>query len=609
MPINLTDSKPIEDKQTLKWLREEINHEEQEKLALMYQIYRKQRQLSDNLFDKWLSQMNGPLIKEIDSFLDNALIDSENTLWEESPMVYPAQITIGAQKSDHPATLNMIEKHIRKTRKRISILRLKPNRYTRNYLANMVDEMSGDRYILVIVEQVETLERTLLETIIDHLAGLLEYSTTEKAMLMICITGSFMKIDTILECTSGARLRKFTEIVQNPVDLLLSLPEELLRQNNLAPKISPTICPLMMQIFLENDCSVTNLRFTYQILQLYHCFTEFALVALTPGDSITSRPQILERIRNDFNIIKQPEGWDWKDSKKMSQIIHDIFKRHNVNHDSMMEQLKCYYILLKDLSEDGWPAYFTELYEEIGQFKDLGHSSRFVDAVTKINRIPIDRLLKRMENCLKSSNGLRYKPEMVQSIVYKYQQKLENNENNPKLVGEFVAELLLHIKKIRNPLDQLFHQTAYYTDLAMAREVITPSYRRSLATKLIDKDSYFGMLYDIISHSPSDICLADLFDEFQDAVKLRVQAKPNEQIERRLTSIKIKETPRKRDRGKSIAPVPAKKMKPNITDDEGLLKAIFIDLIETMDLQKYIRRDLRKSRRGFVARSAWLNVY
>lgn len=261
--------------------------------------------------------------------------------------------------------------------------------------------------------------------------------------------------------------------------------------------------------------------------------------------------------------------------------MHEYFSRDreikdntaaNTYHSYICDQLYYYLELLND-GHGKFPEDVTDLYDELFSHDELGHSVETVDAIKDLVKFPVDRILKRIDLVEKKATQLGrtkvHKPsqknkksrrEDMLHILIEYKEKLINNEDSKEVVSCMRDELLEHIQLLKNPIKQN-HGHIYILKLKNRSCLIR--WLRSDKMNALFRKSYplFEYLHDKIQSSPGHLSKNDLFnDMISDHPKL----------------------------------------------DEGLAKAVFIDLMDGMEQSQLIKWDKRRGNDGgMIQRLVW----
>lgn len=575
---------------------------ERRKLRYLKTLHDYQITDSSEMFNKWLLEDNALLLSELDRFIDESL-DSNEELFKKrkSTFVNVATLILGMQTSDHEAIFRLMQDHIQEKPVEIEVVRIRPGlTHKQKHLIQTDLELVNDKKnILVFIEQSEAIDSGLLDFIISALYDSLKLVDDRRVMAMFCSSGSWNKVGNMLPIAMN-RLGRVYNIVKEPDENIDKNIRRLLFCEDVTCKPDPETLRMLDLIYAERDPSITNMKYMFQ-----HCITEhysniITLATLRRRKELAlllkSKSGLLEALRN-LESIKDPLKplyLDWSDHSAVVDFCVDSIKNLKAYHKFICTQISYYFIMLRDEERQNFPSDLLDLYEELFKYDELSHSPRMFDALSKLISYKREGLLRRIKLCIDSYSEPpeRMKDnEDVHSILETFREKLENNDNyketnmkdsfnqeNKKdvkkdpIVKELVGALLKHVRTLGNPSRLPLSEVVYFNfNISTILKSTMPATRldvRESSLRGQKANNYFNILFSLVYESPEEINMSDLYQDFIQAVE-----ETNENSEQ---------------------------------SNEGLLKAIFIENIDSMVFIGLLRYDTRNSKKGTLKKCMWL---
>lgn len=529
---------------------------------ILAQRYGKFWQESELLFDSWLKKSNEHLLINIEGFIDDTLKSRKNDYFFDAPeTINVATVVLGIQTSDHIPTINMIEKRITEKYSELSIIRLPADLDKKSHLINILEEAGSQKYTFVIVERIETFKHQLLESLILMLSDALRSGQTDSAIIMICMSGSWRNIMQTLPADNMNRIGKVVQLVKDPRGFLEKLPLELLKGTHDDFKIVPHCCFLIDNDFFERNASLDNLKYLYQYAVFEHLSRPVSLLA-SSADVLKKLPKtkLLELLRR-VPSVKKISLKSINPVEFCTRMCAEI----NQNHKYIFNQITYYFNLLRDTTRNNFPSHIQDLYFELFKYNDLGESSDMYNVIERLKHCPPDRVLARInssvENYLDHPEGARYRDLDIFITLRTFELKLNEADDKTAIILDFIKLLHKHVGNLKNPLKFPLHEAVYFDKSLLLRRQALPSTRREALTDFTDESTNFGILYKMIHGSTENISISDLYGDFK--AKLEIE-------------------------------------------NEVIVKAMFLDLVRTMEHHGLIKSDSRSSQRGFIKRLTWL---
>lgn len=576
-----------------------------------HQIFTNHKQKISDLFSEWLQETNCKLLEDITLFIKKSL--SKSTLFVQSGcgFLHTANVILGMPPADYLPTIDSIEQSIIKTQPKLRICRIGRGIFRKSHLLETFNLFEGSKELLVILEQVETIDIPLLKSLIDSLFAFLERKSSNRILILCCMSSSSHTLEKILPLRATTIMNRPTTIVKDPGDVVSSISARILTGCDIPFSLSYQVAHLIQEDFTYNDPSVTNLKYLYEcsIFQHYmrnkHCPKNLATLLL-PREVLTgvlkSEPGLISIIKNLTSISKHIDNINWKNPRSVATFCCDQIQKSRNYHKYLLAQMQYYLDMLMDEMRVGI-CHLTDIYAELAGHDDLGQSTRFVDEINKLQKYPTNSVLKRLDKSTRDREVTKMNKEFkdVHPILVMYKEKLANNDDSKEVVVELINDLTKHTQELKNPLNMPFSEVLIFSDSESLEKKALPADWLLTPRDFTDTSSPYGVLYDLIKDCPEEISAADLFEDF----KLRFEEMENfkrKKIRLSNSAMKIKLKPKKLRN--TMAPLCVQDNGEKNTD-EGLVKAIFSDLLIDMENQGLIKFDKRRSQRGTIKICHW----
>jgi hypothetical protein len=352
-------------------------------------------------------------------------------------------------------------------------------------------------------------------------------------------------------------------IVKNDKDTCKSTLSVLLRGDNLKVKLGPNTMYYIYLYSVNADSSITNVKYM-------HCY------------SILEHYSRLERL---------------------PQLTEKDYEKLEKKHQSLCDDLLCFAILLHE--SKSWPEDAAEIYDELGSHNVLSESQSFFDAVNGLKKIPHDRLVKRLDNVEKefaSSKHESLTKLSAAAVIFSYKDKIINNKDCHDIVGQFTRDLMNYARCITcvfKGCDDFYIRNRE----AMMTECSTSSRGcKKMLDAFSDESSYFGIIFKRLLCSSFQVGAGELCDEvLGDFEELMIAQKPNDRTRQSSAA------PSKRSRRQTTIRATRKcdeRENAGATEKNGLARAIFVDMIDSMEHQGIVKLDPR-AKGKVIKRLAW----
>lgn len=596
-------------------------------LKLSRTIYEEQDAAIEEHFSHWLQESNKPLLSDVSQFVYKSLQADETTLFDNfnSRIIHPATIILGMQASDYMPTIELISAHIGSQYKSLRVIHIGPTLCKKTHLLALFEEVPEQcRQLMFIIEQAEVFDGFLLETLVHSLYNRLQSKKIDRALILFCMSGGWRSVFQIIPLDSMNRMRNMTTIVKQRNDIVKELRDRLMDVDQLECfKLGPELIETVYDNFLEKDPSIMGLRYIYKYALFCHTFSVPPVATLskpTLTNAIKANRSIVTRLRILDSIVNAPEDVkiNWTCASDVAAFCTKQVKHLIEYHNLFKTQLHYYYILLRDETQEKFPSRENDVYIELIMNDDLGHSSEFYNAVSNIRTYPIASLMRRIDQCISDTRPIppRFtkKHDIINELV-RFKSKAVNNDDYADLVKDLISACLLHAQTIVNPFKIPLHELVYFNDAKIMMRRNLPSTRFSALRHFPKAEQYFNIIYTMIENSNEEMSMSDLFSDFMQSVEESTQKADHETsiISRADNSPTKKQRVevRKSRRSTIRFSMPAKeaevvKKKPDL--DEGLLKAIFLDVIDTIQQHGLVKLDNRRSKKGILRKTIWLKA-
>lgn len=591
-------------------------------------LYFKESNKTDTEFERWLENVNLKLVKDVHDFIISSSETNKSTFKPTQELIYPATIILGMQTSDHAATIDLLAKQTRKQFPKLQLLRLKADVRKKSLLMDMLDQIDHDK-VIVIVEKADNLSSPLLEGLISRLHRSITNRIAKKIILLLCVSSKFKLLRSYIGRDPMTLMKSMEYIAKTREDSLAIIDDvrQRLLQCQMCPiRLGPKVVDLFSTEFIERDASITKLKYVFQYMLFDKLHAGESILLLSKSELTDAlNPSLISTILGLKSMQKHKTSLSKVSAKQLANFCWEKIRDLKEYHDYIIGQIQYFFTMLRDETYEGFPCNSTDIYEELLTHDDLGHSVLFVDAINKLTAYPIERILERIDQCTSVYKGL---PESVNLddygslptclkdgqdlylILNQFKCKLENNDNSKEIVKELINRLLKHAITIQNPLMKPLGEVLYVVHSEPIRQRTLPSTRSDFKCSMMKGNTFFDILYRVIDESPEAVSMTDLYLDFQQAVEL--QAKPK----RARYSIEVPKSKLSRSSGKT--PRQINKIVPTRTSHldnkenssgamiDGLLEALFLDLLDSMERLGVIKHDTRRSSRGMLIKCIWL---
>lgn len=503
-----------------------------------------QKHIAEALHNQRFIELISDVIENVEKFVSKSLqLDRPGLFERQKDEIHAETLLLDMHVSDHEMTFAMIEKSIKRLVTNLHVSRLKANLARKRGIQELIESSEQSEIVFIIVEQAECLSRSLTETLVGHLRSRLSNraSTTDVVMILFCLS---IRLQILpfdhMRCFKG--MKGITKLSRDSFQDRLDV---LLRSRDLKVKLAPATLDLIYLHSLYADASITNISYL-------HCYCIF-------------------------------EHYKRLDEKSI--LTEKEYKKLERKHQSLCDDLQCYALFLYDL--DTWPQDASDLYEELGRLDDLSQSTEFFNAIHRIKKIPHDRLVGRLEMIAKQFTDHKQQAKRnAPSILLSYKEKIANDKGEKHTVSELLDDLMKYARTIKCPFSK--HPNFYFSDCqTLIRGCLKParSQRELLQSGYLDESTFFGVLLNKVLSSPRLMAANELFDEVLTDFKELISTHKTEQSSESLQ-------PRREHAEYSNEEM------------DGLVRALFIDTIDSMEHQGLVKLDPR-SKGKVIKRLAW----
>lgn len=581
-----------------------------------HQMFARQKREIDNLFSEWLHETNKNLLNDVEIFVKDAMTSS-SLFGQTKSSLHAANVILGMPLADYLPTLDTIEKYIDEIQHDLKVLRVGSTLTKKSNLLEVVSQIEGQANVLVIIDRIETIDFPLLKSLVDSLLDLLQRTTTNNIIVLFCMSNSSYIIERILPIRANTSMSKIRTIVKDPGDLIKSMSSKILMGGDFSFNVDPNIVNTISDDFVYNDPSVTNLKYLYQCslfqhcIRNKHCFRNLAILLLPRNDLtkiLKSEPNLIPGIKGLKSMsYKSANGLNWDNPSAVADLCFDQIKELRSYHQFILGQIQYYLDMLRDPTGESISD-LNDIYSELVKYDDLGHSPLFVDEISKLHKFSTRSILGRLD---RSTGQKRKLPKLrenhtdVYKILVEFKEKLINNDNSKDIVTELINSLLKHTQELKNPFKTPLSEVLFYSDVHSLEERALPTDWVFTPRDFLDKSDPFGMLYDLVHGGAEELSAFDLFNDFKYRFE-ELECRKRKDLGLSNSAVKLKVRP-KRLRN-TMAP-----LKINDDDhdehpiDEGLLKALFLDLLIDMENMGLIKTGKRKNTKGTIKVCHWFD--
>jgi len=518
-------------------------------------FYFQQRDLADELLDDLFCKVNEPIFKGVIDFADKSL--SRQMFSNKSLRIHAATLLLDMQTSDHDTTFSAIEEHLGSNFKGLFIQRIKSNLRRKRNILELLETSNNSKELFLIIEQAETLDTSLAETVIGNLYQRLQDGHSKIIMILFCLSTKLQDLPFDAMGCFG----KMTIIKRDTeVDRAL-IKEHLLRNPGITMKLGSSVLDMVYECYTNSDASIANLKFFLNYTLHQYCSRLCSL----------------------------------KDFKEVASGTSNFTKQARETHDFLCDQLYCYFEILR-CGDD-----VTFLYDELASNDDLSQSIEVYEAIKKISSLSPESLVRRLEKVINFPTKSKCSRNNVISIAQKLKSVVENNDDYAHVV---VKEFIEHARSVVNPLKSKY-KAAYYTNVEnILHGMLETSRKKAHFEKFYQpSDLYYEVLSKELFSCDPNLSANDLWLSVKEGFESLVRQHRDKNSKR--DTFKITPTPKKRMRVSK-----KDKLKSDTSDDSevsGLSKSIFLDIIATMEHQHLLKLSRRGGKGLLIKRAVWLD--
>lgn len=584
---------------------------EREARAHARAMYREEKAISEDVFSKWLEGSNAGLLKQINECIEKTF-NNHKALFDIGPTIWATSVALGIPPSDKAATLNMIESTFRDKVRAIQFLRILPDLVTKTQLQNFLElnfRTKTSQNLLVIVEQTDKMGVFVLDSLIGFFNNMQNRQRVKNVMVFFCMASSHMSLDTILPSAGVELVGRKGMIIKDISEDAFKRIESLIHGIGNTFKLSAELLDTIYNHTCFVDTSVMYLKYLYQYSMFRHYIYGNGTISNSPKSS-NSSPRLSRR--KSMRSSEMPSSLAKRGNKIKYNAASGLCESRITDlldyHTHLTQQLQLYFILLEDETAESFPTTILELYLEVLKYENLSFSHNTIDAIFKLKSYSAEGIIRRIDSMKELNfNKLDHKAQPnVYSILHRFRQKIENNEDSKDIRRDLQENLAHHIQFLKNPLKDPDSASVYFKDRVIFTDRTMPALRYDLSNDTLGSN-LFGILYKKICNSPEEISEQDLFYEFLQARKEQAS-----QINLRKSVItpfyKFKSTTRRTGSSLQTKHLPSRDVDSKSETekkDERELRAVFADLLDCMQHQGIIERELRSSKRGIFKRNVW----
>lgn len=547
-------------------------NDDQEVYNLCIHYFKEQRAVATKLFNEWLEEINSDLVTQIDDFIDTSLRYSKNGLFSNRcpAIIHPARVVLGMDSGDNNTTLDMIYNHVSCKNRNLKIVRVAHDTTQKNPLIDILKKATCLKQLLIIVDQTELMESSLLETLVRSIIKISQESKGPCIMIMFCMANGMGKgLSNVMDLLFHSFMRDMTWIMKKNPKKTLALQDKLLKSDVNRFRLGRGMIEFMYDSFSQYDASMAQFRYLYEYALFEYHMNPLSLLTTDKKhlmNVVKPHSNLVESIRR-LESVRKMKGTkvDWNSAPSIIQFCVKSIKDVLTHHEFLVSQIGCYLPLIKDEIAKGFPSNIIEIYDELWDYDSLSLSPNFMNAIIKLSKYPTDSILRRIEASVANSSPVSLKEiNSVASILSNYREKLENNEDCKNVKEGLRTQLFGHAALLKSPKTYPLYEAVYFDNRSAVYKRTETHARTDLLYSEMKHETHYGILLNLIHNSTTEISLADLFDDFKDAVEGS-----------------------------------------NQINDDLILKTIFQDLIDSMELQNLIKTETRRSRKGLISRVIW----
>lgn len=580
-----------------------------------HQMFARQKQQINKLFSDWLQEINSNLLNDIELFVKESL--STTGLFEQTKcsFLHAANVILGMPSADYAPTLDSIEQHINDIYDDLKVLRIESGLSKKSNLLEALSQIRGEASVLVIIDRTETIDPPLLKSLTDSLYELLRETSADRVIVLFCMSNSSHTIEKILPIRIRTLMNNVKTIVKDPGEVFKQTSAKILMNGDFSFNLHPKTIDAIRNDFIYNDPSVTNLKYLCQCSLFYHyiknkSYPKNSAILLLPQTQLAkilkSEPDLISSIKELKSMnSKVINGCNWNDANAVASLCCNLIQELRNYHQFILGQMLHYLDMILDTTGAGFDD-LNDIYNRLVDYDDFGHSPMFVSEISNLQKYPTASILERLE---KSTSYKMKFPKLkgkftdVHSILMEFKEKLINNDNSRDIVIELINRLLKHTQELKNPLKMPLNEVLFYYDLESLENRALPNDWAFTPKDFIDRLTPFGILYDLIQAGAEEISAVDLFNDFKCRFE-ELERRKLMDIKLSSSGVKLKVRPKKLRN--TTVPIRINDNSEEIID-EGLLKALFLDLLIDMENMGLLKSDKKMSAKGTVKVCHWFD--
>lgn len=522
--------------------------------------YFEQKQLAERTYAEKFKKLHEGILRDVHRFVEKCLDVHDEHLFvgNEAESIFGSIVNLDMQISDHEPTFNLIESSLKK-HKNLHVTRVSASSIRKRNLLEMLEPSKQSKRTLIMVEQAETLSRSLTDILVGHLKNRITdvLSPTTVIMVLFCLSTHIQELPFDHVNCFG----RMDTIEKDRISEQREVLEELIRSREIRMKLGCGPLNYIYEYFVNVDASMASVIYlcSYAMFEYYY---------------------------------------DLEDSyEQMDEVTRSACFKSTATinrHQYLCDQM---YYFTELLCEKGlYPEDVTDIYEDMNKFDRLDQSIQFVDSVKNLRKFPQEALMRRIDAVILKSqqtqNTKNGKVDVI-SILSKYKEKILNNKGCEEIITQLTDDLLKHAYDLGNPIKE-DRDHIYFNNLNSLTESTLTAVR--LPEKLIKyfcrDGNYFGVLLrQHILTSQGQIGVHDLAADVSDEYRKIIRSERSCVIKK---GPRIKITPKKR--GSRVSKALQSELEPvqrglSPEEEDGLAKAIFVDVIDCMELQYLIKLD------------------
>lgn len=542
--------------------------------------YLEEKHKAEEIYQEKFKVLNRELLDSLDRFVETCLDLKNENLFAKygSDGIYGATLCLNMRTSDHEPTYSLIENSLKKF-KRLVVVRLKVNSIRKRSLLNILEPSRLVKRVLIMVEQAETLSPAITDMLIGNLKNRVEdeASPTSVVMVVFCLSVRIQELP--FDHFNG--LAGFWPIESDNSHHNLEILEELVRNRGITMKLGPDALNFIHDYYQNVDPSISNVVYllNHALFEHYH------------------------RLEDVYKRMNESARSAWRKLESKYE-----------KHQYVCDQLLNLALLLRD--QGLFPEDVSDVYELLLDYENLSHSKELVDALMNLGKLKhetslrrIDRVLMRAERVKATKNGMT----TVVSILASYRDKILNNKDCTEIVSSMINELIEYVRDLENPLAKDIYHIYFHNRAELSKSSMTAArYEDTFMENFCGKDrTYFSILVRYLLNAQGSLGVFDLMTEVEDEYKELMR---NERSPTLRKGPRIKVTPKKAAGRSSRAAATTASAAITVSagtnvesqaapkgldgeEEDGLIKALFADIIDCLELQLMIKLDPRTKQR------------